>query len=63
MRYNLEIDENGKIDIPKELWRTLLNYARRTQKGRRGLSSKKIRVQKKIVKEEILTALELYIKE
>jgi len=55
-KYELEVDEKGRVDIPKDLWRAILEAAKKSKKGKRGLGSKKIRVQKKIVKAELLIA-------
>jgi len=49
----ITFDENGRAAISFELWKALLRSARTSQKGRRGLSSRKIRVQKKIVTKEL----------
>ena len=49
----ITFDENGRATISFELWKALLRSARTSQKGRRGLSSRKIRVQKKIVAKEL----------
>jgi len=45
------------FDISDELYKQLLKSARITQKGRRGLSSKKARVRKKIVATEMSLAV------
>ena len=61
MKYELEVDEKGRVDIPKDLWKAILEAAKKSQKGRKGLGSKKIRVQRKIVKKQILLIFKDYI--
>lgn len=53
------VDENGRFSFGPHFRRLLLHQARKSQKGRRGLSSRKRRVQKKILQKE----LELMIKD
>ena len=55
----VKIDKNNKkyILISNKLFNDLLKSARNSQKGRRGLSSKKVRVRKKIVAKELELAI------
>jgi len=57
METYITFNEKGAVTISFELWKALLKSARTTQKGRRGLSSRKIRVQKKIVSKELGLAI------
>jgi len=56
----LKKKEDGKnyIYIDDDLYKLLLKSARTSQKGRRGLSSRKSRVRKKIITKEINLSIE-----
>ena len=50
-------DGHYLVEMDYETFRLFLESARHSQKGRRGLSSRKVRVRKKIVTEEIRLAV------
>ena len=60
--FTIEVKENGIILISNELYRILLDSARKYTPKKRGVFSKKSRVKKRIVREELNRMLREYIK-